>query len=214
MSRGRQVVIERDVIHLGRHQRLQPLAHCRRRRSRARDRGVVAGVAVSLGDVPDGYEKIDNPPIDVEDSLNFWLGDEVFGAERGADSLWRLPPLRAEFSAPHAALHLGPINIVLEVAAMEAAADDVGTDASSSRSWHVMMERPGVTGPFRAEARVNGAASSRIAVAATLLDEGKDDRAISTSMAIFHVCGTQALPGAFPHVPSSVCAVWFAPRFF
>ena len=49
-----------------------------------------------------------------------------------------------------------------------------------------MMERPGVTGPFRAEARVNGAGSSRIAVAATLYDEGKDDRAISTSMAIFH----------------------------
>jgi hypothetical protein len=143
-------------------------------------------MGVSLGDVPDGYEKIDNPPIDVEDSPDLPRLHEVFGAERGADSLWRLPPLRAEFSAPHAALHLGPINIVLEVAAMEAAADHAGTDALQVESWHVMMERPGVTGPFRAEARVNGAGSSRIAVAATLYDEGKDDRAISTSMAIFH----------------------------
>ena len=65
------------------------------------------------------------------------------------------------------------------------APDHAGTDALQVESWHVMMERPGVTGPFRAEARVNGAASSRIAVAATLHDEGKDDRAISTSMAIF-----------------------------
>jgi hypothetical protein len=180
----RQVVIERDVIHLGR-----TMGYSRSRTVDAdnpeRVIAVSSGMGVSLGDVPDGYEKIDNPPIDVEDSPDLPRLHEVFGAERGADSLWRLPPLRAEFSAPHAALHLGPINIVLEVAAMEAAADHAGTDALQVESWHVMMERPGVTGPFRAEARVNGAASSRIAVAATLHDEGKDDRAISTSMAIF-----------------------------
>src|SRR6478609_4603788 len=181
----RQVIIERDVIHLGR-----TMGYSRSRTVDAdnpeRVIAVSSGMGVSLGDVPDGYEKIDNPPIDVEDSPDLPRLHEVFGAERGADSLWRLPPLRAEFSAPHAALHLGPINIVLEVAAMEAAADHAGTDALQVESWHVMMERPGVTGPFRAEARVNGAGSSRIAVAATLYDEGKDDRAISTSMAIFH----------------------------
>src|SRR5439155_24882386 len=115
------------------------------------------GTGVSLGTVPDGYVKVENPPIPVEDSPSLPRLHEVFGAERGDDGAWRLPPLVAELSAPHAALHLGPINIVLEVAAMEAAAAHTGTDALQVESWHVMLARPGVVGPFRAEASVNGA---------------------------------------------------------
>ena len=54
-----------------------------------------------------------------------------------------------------------------------------------AESWHVMMERPGVVGPFRAHAVVNGGGHDRIAVAATLHDEGKNDRIVSTAMAAF-----------------------------
>jgi hypothetical protein len=180
----RQVVVEREVIHLGRTMGFS--------RSRildaddlARVIAISSGMGVSLGDVPDGYEKVDNPPIAVEHSAALPPLHEVFGAERGDDGLWRLPPLKPELSAPHAALHLGPINIVLEVAAMEAAAEDAGTDALQVESWHVMMERPGVVGPFRAQAIVNGTGGDRVAVAATLHDEAKSDRAISTAMAMF-----------------------------
>jgi hypothetical protein len=146
---------------------------------------VSSGMGVSLGDVPDGYEKVENPPIPVVDSPDLPPLHQVFGAERGDDGRWRLPPLVAELSAPHAALHLGPINIVLEVAAMEAAAEHVAMDALQVESWHVMMERPGVVGPFRAAAVVDGAGDERVAVAATLVDEGKGDRVISTTMAVF-----------------------------
>jgi hypothetical protein len=84
-------------------------------------------------------------------------------------------------------LHLGPINIVLEAAAMEVAATHAGTEALQIESWHVMMERPGVVGPFRAHAAVSGGGDDRIAVAATLHDEGNDDRIISTAMAALRV---------------------------
>ena len=75
---------------------------------------VSSGMGVSLGDVPDDYERVDNPPIPVVDSPTMPRLHEAFGATRGDDGLWRLPELRREYSAPHAALHLGPIHIVLE----------------------------------------------------------------------------------------------------
>jgi hypothetical protein len=180
----RQVVVDRDVIHLGR-----TMGFSRSRILDAEDPArviaVCSGMGVSLGDVPEGYEKVENPPIPVVDSPSLPPLHVVFGAERGDDDAWRLPVLQASHSAPHAALHLGPINIVLEVAAMEAAAGHAGTDALQVESWHVMMERPGVVGPFRAAAVVNGVGPERISVAATLVDEGRESRVISTANAAF-----------------------------
>jgi acyl-coenzyme A thioesterase PaaI-like protein len=180
----RQVVVEREVIHLGR-----TMGFSRSRILDADDPerviAVSSGMGVSLGDVPEGYEKVENPPIPVVDSPSLPRLHVVFGAERGDDFAWRLPVLEAGHSAPHAALHLGPINIVLEVAAMEAAAEHADTDALQVESWHVMMERPGLVGPFRATAEVSGAGDDRIAVAATMFDEGKQDRLIATAVATF-----------------------------
>ncbi len=181
----KQVVVEREVIHLGR-----TMGFSRSRVLDAADLSrviaVSSGLGVSLGDVPDGYEKVENPPIPVEDSPSLPPLTVAFGAKRGDDDgCWRLPPLVPELSAPHAALHLGPINVVLEAAAMEAAAAHAGTNALQIESWHVMMERPGVVGPFRAHAVVNGGSDDRIAVAATLHDEGKGDRIVATAVAAF-----------------------------
>ena len=88
---------------------------------------VSAGMGVSLAAVPGGYERVRNPPIPVADSPGMPRLHEAFGAAKGSDGRWRLPPLSREQSAPHAALHLGPIHIVLEVAAMERAAEAAGT---------------------------------------------------------------------------------------
>jgi len=109
----------------------------------------------------------------------------VFGARKGDDGAWRLPELRPELSSPHAALHLGPINVVLERAAMEEAVRRTGTDALQIESWTVMMVRPGLVGPFRATAEILSDRSERVAVQLTLRDEGKDDRVISTAVAVF-----------------------------
>ena len=160
------------MIHLGR-----TMGFSRSRLTDADDPGrviaVSSGMGVSLGDVPDGYEKVENPPVPIEDSPSLPPLQLAFGAEQGDDGSWRLPPLVGELSAPHAALHLGPICIVLEVQAMDAAATHAGTDALQIESWHVMMERPGVVGPFHARAEVSGVGPQRITVAATLHDEGQ-----------------------------------------
>jgi acyl-coenzyme A thioesterase PaaI-like protein len=180
----RQVVVSRDVIHLGR-----TMGFSRSRIADADDPdrliAVSTGTGVSLGAVPEGYEKVDNPPVDVEDSPDMPPLHQVFGGTLGADGHWRLPPLQAEFSAPHAALHLGPINIILERAAMDRAAEHVGTDALQIESWTVMMVRPGTVGPFRAVAEIMTDRSERLPVQLTLHDEGKDDRAIATAVGIF-----------------------------
>jgi acyl-coenzyme A thioesterase PaaI-like protein len=180
----KRVEVLRDVIHLGRTMGFS--------RSRIVDEAdhsrliaVSTGTGVSLGAAPEQYEQVENPPIDVVDSPDLPPLHVVFGATRDADGAWRLPELQPEMASPHAALHLGPINIVLEAVAMERAAASAGTDALQVESWTVMMVRPGVGGPFRATGGVLGDTTARIPVQLTLHDEGKDDRVIATAVAVF-----------------------------
>jgi acyl-coenzyme A thioesterase PaaI-like protein len=182
----RQVNVLRDVISLGR-----TMGFSRSRIVDADDPerliAVSSGTGVSLGSVPDDFEEVENPPIPVVDSPDLPPLHVVFGAAKGVDGAWRLPELRPELSSPHAALHLGPINIVLETAAMERAAQSSGTDALQVESWTVMMVRPGLDGPFRAEARVLSDRSERLPVQLTLHDEGRGDRVIATAVAVFRL---------------------------
>jgi acyl-coenzyme A thioesterase PaaI-like protein len=180
----RQVVMSRDVIHLGRTMGFS--------RSRIVDAdnpdrliAVSTGTGVSLGAVPDNYEKVENPPIPVEDSPDLPPLHVVFGATQGDDGLWRLPPLQAEFSAPHAALHLGPINIVLERAALDALSAHAGSDAFQAESWTVMMVRPGTVGPFRAVGEIMSSGTARVPVQLSLHDEGNNDRIIATAVGTY-----------------------------
>jgi acyl-coenzyme A thioesterase PaaI-like protein len=180
----RGVVVTREVIHLGRTMGFS--------RSRIFDIddadrliAVSTGTGVSLGKVPDGYQKVDNPPIDVKDSPSLPPLHVVFGAQLGSDGLWRLPELKAELASPHAALHLGPINIVLERAATDRVVEEAGSDAVQVESWTVMMVRPGTVGPFRAVAEVMSRRSERLPVQLTLHDEGNGDRVIATAIGTF-----------------------------
>ncbi|WP_236791919.1 hypothetical protein [Amycolatopsis sp. GM8] len=179
----KQVDVLREVVHLGR-----TMGFSRSKIVDAADHGrvvaVSCGTGVSLGDVPEGYEKVSNPPIDVSGRVLPPL-PVAFGAERGEDGVWRLPVMKRELASPHAALHLGPINVVLEAAAMELVAGHAGTESVQVESWTVMMIRPGTAGPFRAAAEIVGGGTERIATQLTLRDEGKDDRVISVANAVF-----------------------------
>lgn len=174
----REVEVLREVVHLGR-----TMGFSRARIVDADDHdrllAVSSGTGVSLGAAPDGYEKVANPPVAVEDSPDLPPLHVVFGARRGEDGKLRLPPLTAELSSPHAALHIGPINIVLEAAAT----DVVGPDAQVE-SWTVLLVRPGVAGPFRAEA-VDAGGGGRRAVELTLHDEGREDHVVATATAAY-----------------------------
>jgi hypothetical protein len=147
------------------------------------------GEGVSIGTPPEGLGKMDmdDEKIVVVDSPDLPPLWQVFGASRRDDGHWILPELAIELASPDAALHLGPQHIVLETAAIDCAADLVGTDLLQIRSWHVMFLARGKVGPFRVESEADRAAEGRVGVRMTIHDEGNGDRAITSGSAVFQI---------------------------
>jgi hypothetical protein len=180
-----RIEVLRETVHIGRQMGFS--------RSRIVDADhpdrVIAlseGMGVSLGSTPEGFERVENPSIDVVDHPEMPRLHEVFGASRRSDA-WILPPLRAELASPDAALHLGPIHVVLETAATEAAAMLAGTDALQIEDWHVMFVARGKVGPFRTIAEPTIGRSGRVGVRLSLHDEGNGDRVVTTGSAGFRL---------------------------
>ena len=145
---------------------------------------ISTGVGLSLGDAPEGYEKIDNPPIAVIDSPDLPPLHHVFGATRIGLGLWQLPILTAELASPDAALHIGPQHIVLEAAASELA-QDLARESLQVEDWYVMICNRGKNGPFETRGEVFKGADGKFGVRINLIDRGNDDRVISTCAATF-----------------------------
>jgi hypothetical protein len=148
---------------------------------RSRVVAISEGMGVSLGGTPGNYEKVDNPPIAIEDSPDLPPLHEVFGAIRSEDGVWRLPELSLELASPDAALHLGPQHVVLETAAVEAAAQVAGTDRLQAESYHCMFVARGKVGPFRATSQAFSGSGGRVGVRLTLNDEGNEDRVVTSA---------------------------------
>lgn len=156
----------------------------------ARVIALIEGQGVSIGDVPPGLQKFDDDPVmHVEDSPDLPPLWQVFGASRRDDGHWILPELHMELASPDAALHLGPQHILLETAAIDAAAKLAGTDLLQMQTWHVMHLARGKVGPFRAEASAcrGGDGSGRVGVQITMHDEGVDDRAVTAAAGVFRI---------------------------
>jgi hypothetical protein len=143
------------------------------------------GQGASIGTPPPGLERMDEAKIEIVDSPDLPPLWEVFGARRRNDGHWELPELSVELASPDAALHLGPQHIVLETAAIELAANLVGTDLLQVQSWHVMHLSRGKIGPFRVDGEAVTGADGRVGVRMTLHDEGNEDRAITSGSAVF-----------------------------
>src|SRR3954470_7562943 len=107
------------------------------------------GQGVAIGQVPEGLEKMDTQSIDVVDSPDLPPLWQIFGGSQRDDGSWELGELSEELASPDAALHLGPQLVILETAALHAAADAAGTDQIETSSSHVMFLARGKTGPFR-----------------------------------------------------------------
>ncbi len=142
------------------------------------------GQGISLGGVPQGLEKMPENPIEIVDSPDLPPLWEVFGASRRPDGHWGLPELSVEFASPDAALHLGPQHVVLEMAAMDLAADLAGTDRLQLRTWHVMFLARGKTGPFRVDGEAVRGGDGQVGVQLLMIDEGAD-RAVTSGSAVF-----------------------------
>jgi hypothetical protein len=147
------------------------------------------GQGVSIGEPPQGLERMPENKLEIADSPDLPPLWEVFGASRRKDGHWTLPELSLELASPDAALHIGPQHIVLETAAIELASDLLGTDKLQMRSWHVMFMARGKIGPFRVDGEAVKGSGDRVGVRMTLHDEGNDDRPVTSGSAVFEVVG-------------------------
>ena len=145
---------------------------------------ISTGVGLSLGDVPEGYQKIDNPPIDIVDSPDLPPLHQVFGAKRTSPGVWQLPLLTAKLASPDAALHIGPQHIALETASSELAQALSSTQLQIS-DWYVMFVNRGKVGPFVTQGEAFVGANGKVGTRVNLIDEGDNHRVVSTSAATF-----------------------------
>ena len=144
---------------------------------------ITTGIGVTLGDAPPGFVPIDLPP-ELPDTEDLPPLPVVFGATRTAEG-WRLPPLDQRNASTSASLHIGPIHIAFEAAAMEAAATVTGNDMLQAENWDVHFVAPGTVGPFLVSADALVGHDQRVACRLTLVDEGRDDRVIAAGAATF-----------------------------
>jgi hypothetical protein len=144
---------------------------------------VTTGIGVSLGEAPAGFRPIALPP-DVPDTDDLPALHIVFGATRDSDG-WRLPRLSPEHASTSASLHIGPIHVVFEAAAMELAAERAGTDLLQAEDWDVHFVAPGTVGPFLVLADAHTGRGGRVVVRLTLLDEGRDRAVVAAGAATF-----------------------------
>jgi len=182
----REITMQREVIKIGRQMGFS--------RTRIVDidnpERVIAlsqGMGVSIGETPGGYQAVENAVVPVVDSPDMPSLAEVFGATRRADGTWQLGELSDELSSPDAALHLGPIHIVLEAASVDLAAAEAGTDRLQVEEWNVMFVARGKTGPFHAEGHAYLGNLGRIGVQLSLRDEGNANRVVTTAQATYRI---------------------------
>ncbi|MFI5508297.1 hypothetical protein ACIA48_12570 [Mycobacterium sp. NPDC051804] len=142
---------------------------------------LIEGQGVTIGTPPEGLERMEANPLEVIDSPDLPPLWQVFGGYRRPDGLWGLPELAVEVASPDAALHIGPQFVMLETAAMDAAASVAGTDRLQGVSTHVMFLARGKAGPFRLETEPMTGADGMVAVRVLMRDEGNGDRLVTTA---------------------------------
>jgi hypothetical protein len=147
------------------------------------------GQGAIIGIPPEGLGKMDvsGTELVIEDSPELPPLWQAFGASKRADGHWQLPALSEELASPDAALHIGPQHVVLETAAIDLAADAVGTRKLQVVSWHVMFMSRGKVGPFRVEGTAHVGGSGKVGVRMLLHDEGNGEKAVTSAAAIFEI---------------------------
>jgi hypothetical protein len=150
---------------------------------------IIEGQGARIGTTPDGLGKVDGNMPCIEDSPDLPPLWQAFGAQRRDDGHWIIPELRIELASPDAALHVGPQFVLLETAAIDYAAEIVGTDKLQMRSWHVMFMARGKAGPFRVDGEAIRGAGDTVAVRLVTYDEGNGGRAITSASAMFSIVG-------------------------
>ena len=149
------------------------------------------GQGAIIGIPPEGLDKMDvsGTELVIEDSPDLPPLWEAFGASKRPNGQWILPALSLELASPDAALHIGPQHVVLETAAIDLAAEAVGTRKLQVVSWHVMFMARGKVGPFRVDGTAHPSDSGKVGVRMLLHDEGNGDKAVTSAAVIFEIVG-------------------------
>ena len=180
----RQVEIRPETIHVGRRMGFSRSLIVDAANP-ARIIALSQGMGVSLGSPPPGFQAVDNPPIELEDSPSLPPLHQVFGARRGDSGVWELPPLRPELASPDSALHLGPIHVTLEAAATDLAVATAGTDRLQIENWQVMFVSRGKVGPFVVSGDSTVGSLGTVGCRVTLVDDGNEHRVVAVGSATF-----------------------------
>jgi hypothetical protein len=147
------------------------------------------GQGAIIGIPPEGLGRMDvsGAELVIEDSPELPPLWQAFGASKRTNGSWQLPALNEELASPDAALHIGPQHVVLETAAIDLAADAVGTRKLQMVSWHVMFMSRGKVGPFRVEGTAHVGGAGKVGVRMLLHDEGNAEKAVTSAAAIFEI---------------------------
>jgi hypothetical protein len=104
---------------------------------------------------------------------------QAYTGRRRTDGLFEIPGLRPEIGTDR--LHHGPMLVVTETAAIEAATEALGTDALAVEHLGLTIVAPGRSGPFVATPVLVAARSDTVGSRVELRDRGRDDRLVAAA---------------------------------
>jgi len=177
-----EILVRRSVIHMGRSMGFTQ-SEILDAADPSRVLAISRGTGIKLAETPPGFTPIETGP-EIADSAALPPLHAVFGAYRGAEGGWALPALNPRISSTSGSLHLGPIHIVLEAAAIDLAAGRAGSDRLQVESWDVMFVARGTEGPFAVDGEALPGGPGRIACRLRLRDRGRDDRIVASAVAL------------------------------
>ena len=131
-----------------------------------------------MAPVPDGYRYVDPGP-GIPDTPGLPSLAAAFGATERPQGGFVLEGLSTRVGST--SLHQGPIQVLLEAAAVQAAAEATGGGALRERQCGISIVRPGRFGPFTTTAEIVVAEGDLIACRAELRDEGADGKPVATA---------------------------------
>ena len=131
---------------------------------------------------PPGYVYVDPGP-GVSEAPDLPPLVEAFDAVPRAGGGYELAALSPRVGG--ATLHQGPIQVMLEAAALDAARDAAATDAIYAEHTGTTIVQRGKTGPFVATASVLSNADGVVSCLAELRDQGEGGRVVATGFSLY-----------------------------
>ena len=135
-----------------------------------------------MAPTPPGFVYVDPGP-GVADAPDLPPLIDAFDVAPGKGGSYVLEGLSARVGAD--SLHQGPIQVMLEAAALDAARETAGTDAIYAEHTGTTIVQRGKTGPFVATANVLSSNGSTVACLAELRDDGEAGRVVATGFSLY-----------------------------